>query len=81
MNYTVYTWKDSNEWVASCKEKPFDGISGIGDTELEAMKEFFIAMVGAVIVEIEDANKKELLKDIPIYPGHLNITLEVNGKL
>lgn len=55
MNFSVYTWKEEGDgYGASIESGRFSGISGFGDTELEALKEFFTAMIGAIEVEIED---------------------------
>ena len=48
-------WKEPDgEIGVTTTNKPFYGISGFGDTELEALKEFCIAMIGAIDVCIED---------------------------
>ena len=58
----VYTFKEPDnhrakgQWGASASSKPFEMISGFGDTELEALKEFCIALEGAIEVMIEDTN-------------------------
>ena len=51
----VYIWKEPDgTFGATTADKPFDLISGFGDTKLEALKEFCIALLGAIEVEIED---------------------------
>ena len=57
--FNIYIWKEPDgEFGATTADKPFDGISGFGDTKLEALKEFLTAMLGAVEVVIEDAGKE-----------------------
>lgn len=42
-NYKIITFQDEEgDYIATCKEMP--SISGIGDTESEAIKEYKIAM-------------------------------------
>jgi len=57
--FNIYIWKEPDgEFGATTADKPFDGISGFGDTKLEALKEFLTAMIGAIEVEIEDTGKE-----------------------
>ena len=59
MNLDIYTWEEPDDhgsmFGASTTEEPFAKITGFGDTELEALKQFCIAMVGAIQIEIEDS--------------------------
>ena len=51
----IYFWKEPDgEIGVTTADKPFDGISAFGDTKLEALKEFCVAMIGAIDVCIED---------------------------
>ena len=57
--FNIYIWKEhEGEFGATTADKPFDGISGFGDTKLEALKEFLTAMLGAVEVVIEDSGEE-----------------------
>ena len=54
--FNIFFWEEptDGEFGACTYDKPFDGISAFGDTKLEALKEFCVAMVGAIEVVIED---------------------------
>ena len=61
----IHIWKEpDNTFGATTADPPFNHISGFGDTKLEALKEFCIAMLGAIEVVIEDkeSNDKEIKK-------------------
>ena len=56
----IYFWKEpeeyGGEWGASTAEEPFNNISGLAGTKLEALKEFCVALIAAIEIEIEDSN-------------------------
>ena len=57
MNINIYTFKEpedmGGQWGATTSDKPFEGISGFSDSELGAVKEFCVALIVAIEVEIE----------------------------
>lgn len=71
MNINIYTFKEPEEyggqWGATTTEKPFDGISAFDDTELGAVKEFCVALIDAIEVEMEssDCIKKTWQEELP----------------
>lgn len=61
MKITIRTFKEpmdfGEHWVATTSTKPFNGISGFDTSEPGAIKEFCTALIGAIEIEQEDANK------------------------
>ena len=66
MNINIYTFKEpedmGGQWGATTSDKPFESISGFSDSELGAVREFCVALIGAIDVGIEDIEFLGVLK-------------------
>ena len=56
MYISIKTFKSEDGYGAMVETGPyaFTALSAFGDTELEAIKEFCVALIGAIEVEMED---------------------------
>jgi hypothetical protein len=50
----MFDYTEEDGFICHTDKRPFEGISGIADTQIGALKEWCIAMQGAIDVYLED---------------------------